>query len=156
MNRYFTILLFLFLLGYTIDVVAQSDATLENCTKYLETGFISDGQQYKALLSGGEVAEFHTTFYANNYYRIVGATGEDEGNVVFSVYDQENRLLFSNRNYKNSPYWDFQFSNTINCTIEAKLNTLYSTEACSQRCSRPSPDSCWPLFANRPGQNLRQ
>jgi len=121
MNRYYIILLIFFSgLGFTSS--AQSDVTLQNCTKYLEPEFISDGQQYKALLSGGEVAEFHTTFYANNYYRIVGATGKEEKNVIFSIYDEENHLLFSNKDHQNSPYWDFQFSNSINCTIEAKLN----------------------------------
>lgn len=116
-----SLLLFLFF-DLSFSIKAQSDITLENCTKYLEPDFISDGQQYKALLSGGEVAEFHTTFYANNYYRIVGATGKEEGNVIISIYDQENNLLFTNRDHQNSPYWDFQFTNSINCTIEAKLN----------------------------------
>ena len=122
MNLKYTILLILLFLGINFTTKAQSDETLKNCTKYLEPEFISDGQQYKALLSGGEVAEFHTTFYANNHYRIVGATGKDEGNVIFSIYDQENHLLFTNKDHKNSPYWDFQFDNSINCTIEAKLN----------------------------------
>jgi hypothetical protein len=122
MNRTYIILLFLLFVGIQFKASAQSDVTLENCTKYLKPEFISDGQQYKALLSGGEVAEFHTTFYANNHYRIVSATGKDEGNVIFSVYDQENHLIFSNKDHKNSPYWDFKFEDTVNCTIEAKLN----------------------------------
>lgn len=116
-------IIFLFIcLFSTFSSIAQSDVTLKNCTKYLNPDFISDGQQYKALLSGGEVAEFHSTFYANNHYRIVAATGKDEGNVIFSIYDQENHLIFTNKDHKNTPYWDFKFENTINCTIEAKLN----------------------------------
>ncbi|MGQ1909764.1 hypothetical protein ACT3CE_08250 [Marinifilum sp. RC60d5] len=122
MNFKYIVLLFSILFGISSISKAQSDITLENCTKHLGTEFISDGQQYKALLSGGEVAEFHTTFYSNNHYRITSATGKDEGNVIFSIYDQENHLIFSNRDHKNSPYWDFKFENTMNCTIEAKLN----------------------------------
>lgn len=122
MKRHYIIFLFLLFSGISFTSNAQSDVTLKNCTKYLEPDFISDGQQYKALLSGAEVAEFHTTFYANNYYRIVGATGKEEKNVIFSIYDEENHLLFSNKDHQNSPYWDFQFDNSINCTIEAKLN----------------------------------
>ena len=120
MKRYYIIFLFLLISSLSFTASAQSDVTLKNCTKYLEPNFISDGQQYKALLSGAEVAEFHTTFYANNYYRIVGATGKEEKNVIFSIYDEENHLLFSNKDHQNSPYWDFQFDNSINCTIEAK------------------------------------
>lgn len=74
------------------------------------------------MLSGGEIAEFHTTFYSGNHYRIVGATGKEENNVIFSIYDQENHLIFTNKDHKNSPYWDFKFEDTMNCTIEAKLN----------------------------------
>ena len=122
MKRQYIIFLFLLFTGLSFTSNAQSDVTLKNCTKYLEPNFISDGQQYKALLSGAEVAEFHTTFYANNYYRIVGATGKEEKNVIFSIYDEENHLLFSNKDHQNSPYWDFQFDHSINCTIEAKLN----------------------------------
>lgn len=122
MKRYYIIFLFLFISGLSFTVSAQSDETLKNCTKYLEPNFISDGQQYKALLSGSEKAEFHTTFYANNYYRIVGASGKEEKNAIFSIYDEENHLLFTNKDHQNSPYWDFQFDHTINCTIEAKLN----------------------------------
>jgi len=122
MNRKYTILFFLLFWGINFAAKAQSDVTLTNCTKYLAPEFISDGQEYKALLSGGEIAEFHTTFYADNYYRIVAATGKEERNVIFSIYDKENHLLFTNKDHKNSQYWDFQFTNTINCTIEAKLN----------------------------------
>ncbi|MFA8433235.1 MAG: hypothetical protein ACEPOZ_01855 [Marinifilaceae bacterium] len=123
MNKTIHGLLFLFcLLGLSTISKAQSEVTLLNCTKHLEAPFISDGQQYKALLTDKEVAEFHTTFYKDNLYRIVGATGKHEGNVIFSLYDQENRLLFTNRDHENSPYWDFKFEHTINCTIEARLN----------------------------------
>jgi len=122
MRLKYTIILFSLLSVFALSAKAQSDVTLKNCTKHLGTEFISDGQQYKALLSGGEIAEFHTTFYAGNHYRIVGATGKDEGNVIFSIYDQENHLIFTNREHKNSPYWEFKFENSMNCTIEAKLN----------------------------------
>lgn len=121
MNRY-TLIISLFLISFSFTSKAQTDITMQNCIKYLEPEFISDGQQYKALLSGSEIAEFHTTFYADNYYRIVAATGKEEKNVIFSIYDEENHLLFSNKDHQNSPYWDFQFTHSINCTIEAKLN----------------------------------
>ncbi|WP_421920055.1 hypothetical protein [Marinifilum sp.] len=120
MKLRYTILFFILTIASVSK--AQTDLTLENCTKHLGTAFISDGQQYKALLAGGEIAEFHTTFYAGNHYRIAASTGTKEDNVIFSVYDQENHLIFTNRDHKNSPYWDFKFEDTINCTIEAKLN----------------------------------
>ncbi|OFX50263.1 MAG: hypothetical protein A2046_12135 [Bacteroidetes bacterium GWA2_30_7] len=106
----------------SIDVVAQSDTLVKICTKYLGSPYISDGQQYKALLNGDEIAEFHATFYGGSTYRIVGASGLNEGNLVFSVYDIERNLLFTNRNYQNTAFWDFKFNSTIDCIIEAELD----------------------------------
>ncbi|OFX19936.1 MAG: hypothetical protein A2033_19005 [Bacteroidetes bacterium GWA2_31_9] len=106
----------------SIDVVAQSDTLVKICTKHLGSPFISDGQQYKALLNGDEIAEFHATFYGGSTYRVVGASGLNEGNLVFSVYDIERNLLFSNRDYQNTSFWDFKFNSTIDCIIEAELD----------------------------------
>ncbi|NSW46286.1 MAG: hypothetical protein HPY79_10780 [Bacteroidales bacterium] len=101
---------------------AQSDVTLSLCSKYIVPPYISDGQVYKALITGDEIAEFHVTFYGGTVYRIAAATGQTEGNLIFSLYDKERHLLFSNRDYKNSTYWDFKFTSTIDCIIEAELD----------------------------------
>ncbi len=104
------------------SLYAQSDVTLSLCSKYIQPPFISDGQVYKALITGDEIAEFHVTFYGGTTYRIAIAAGQSEGNVIFSLYDKERRLLFSNRDYNNSTYWDFKFTSTIDCLIEAELD----------------------------------
>lgn len=101
---------------------AQLDSTLSLCQSHMNLPFISDGQSYTALMSGDESAEFYATFYGENTYRIVGYSGTNEGNLIFSVYDQERNLLFTNRDYQNTPYWDFEFDNTLDCIIEAKLD----------------------------------
>ncbi|MCW3086071.1 MAG: hypothetical protein JWP12_3437 [Bacteroidetes bacterium] len=100
-----------------------SDTVANSCAKHLENQFISDGQQYRALLmNADETAEFHTTLYGGTLYRIAACSGLTDGNLVFSVYDSEHNLLFSNRDYKNAPYWDFKIVNTLDCIIEAKLD----------------------------------
>jgi hypothetical protein len=104
------------------NLFGQSDATLALCTKYITSPFISDGQVYKALVTGDEIAEFHVTFYGGTTYRISAATGQSEGNLIFSVYDKERHSLFTNRDYNNSTYWDFKFTSTIDCIIEAELD----------------------------------
>jgi hypothetical protein len=103
-------------------VLAQAETVMELCTKYIVPPYISDGQQYKALLNGDEIAEFRATFYGGSTYRIVGCTGSSEGNLKFSLYDKERNLLFSNEDYNNTPYWDFKFNSTIDCIIEAELD----------------------------------
>lgn len=125
MKKHIIIIWILFLNGiFAVNsVFAQVDVTTSLCTKHIVSPYISDGQQYKSLLNGDEVAEFHATFYGGTTYRIVGATGQSEGNLVFSLYDKERNLLFTNRDYENSPYWDFKFTSTIDCLIEASLDT---------------------------------
>lgn len=117
--RYLFILIMLF--GTVISLNAQVENTTQMCAKHIVPPFISDGQQYRALLNGEEIAEFHATFYGGSTYRISACSGTSEGNLLFSVYDKERNLLFSNSDYQNSPYWDFQFNSTMECIIEANL-----------------------------------
>ncbi len=101
-----------------------SDTVANACAKHLESQFISDGQQYRALLMNtDETAEFHTTLYGGSIYRIAACSGLTDGNLVFSVYDSERNLLYTNKDYKNAPWWDFKINNTLDCIIEAKLNS---------------------------------
>lgn len=116
----------LFLLSIIITPVivnAQADTIVKVCTKHMQAPYISDGQQYQTLLNGDEIAEFHTTFYGGSRYRIVGCSGLTEGNLVFTVYDREKNLIFSNSDFENSPYWDLKFGSTMDCIIEAKLDS---------------------------------
>lgn len=106
----------------SFNASAQADEIMDNCTKHLQPPFISDGQQYKALLNGDETAEFHATFYEGATYRIAGCSGISDGNLIFRVYDSKRNLLFSNSDYENTPYWDFKFNTTIDCIIEAQLD----------------------------------
>ncbi|MCB0428648.1 MAG: hypothetical protein H6585_09595 [Flavobacteriales bacterium] len=108
--------LFLSIAGYS-----QCDSTATICSKHISNGFISDGQIYRALLLDKEVAEFHATFYGGSTYRIAACTGLEGKDLEFSVYDPQHNLLFTNSEFEDSPYWDFVFDYTVNCTIEAKL-----------------------------------
>ena len=102
---------------------AQLDSTINKCKQKMVMPFVTDGQTYTALLNGDEVAEFHSTFYGESTYRIVGYSGTAEGNLIFSIYDRERNLLFSNVDYENAPYWDFEFDHSMDCIIEARLDS---------------------------------
>ncbi|PLX03536.1 MAG: hypothetical protein C0594_10285 [Marinilabiliales bacterium] len=102
---------------------SQADTLIQVCSQHLAPPYISDGQQYRALLNGDEVAEFHATFYGGSTYRLVGCSGLSDGNLVFTVYDKERNTLFSSKDYENTPYWDLKFSSTIDCIIEAELDS---------------------------------
>lgn len=119
----YTVILFLGLIVVPNTSNAQLDSTLTLCKSKMVLPFVTDGQTYTALLNGDEVAEFHATFYGESTYRVVGYSGTSEGNLIFSVYDKERNLLFTNYDYENSPYWDLEFDYSMDCIIEARLDS---------------------------------
>ena len=110
-----------------LGIKAQPIDFVSKCQNYFGSEFISDGQQYRALLSGEQVAEFHATFYQENKYRIVACGAKDNQTIVFNVYDKNRNLLYSNKDFDNTPYWDLYFSATTDCIIEARLDTNIQT-----------------------------
>jgi hypothetical protein len=80
---------------------------------------IPDGQFYRALLQGDEVAEFGLTLFGGTTYRVAACSGDSDGALVFSVYDKERNLLFTNKEHGNAPYWDLAVANTLDVTVEA-------------------------------------
>ena len=103
-------------------ILSQTDTIIKFCSGNFTTDYISDGQQYISILNGQEIAEFRATFYGGSTYRISACSGQSNGNLVFSLYDKQRNELFSNKNYKNAPYWDFKFATTMECIIEAQLD----------------------------------
>lgn len=125
--KLFLVLTILLTAGFAKDSSGQADTIMSLCTQYIIPPYVSDGQQYKALLSQGETAEFYTTFYGGSTYRVVGCSGLSEGSLIFSVYDKNRNLLFTNEDHQNSPYWNFKFESTVDCIIEARLDETEKT-----------------------------
>jgi hypothetical protein len=104
-------------------IVAQCDTIANICARHIVPTFISDGQHYRSLLlNSEEYAEFNTTFFGETTYRIAACSGTSDGNLIFSIYDTDRNLLFSNRKQKNAPYWDFKVKSTLETIIEAQLD----------------------------------
>lgn len=116
----------IFNLSLLTRVHAQCDTIAYLCGKHIISPFISDGQQYRALLLADQTAEFHATFYGGGTYRIAACTGLKDGNLIFSVFDEQRNLLFSNKEFKNSPYWDFKVTSTMDVILEATLGGAQS------------------------------
>ncbi len=110
---------------------AQCDTIATICSKHISKGYISDGQAYRSLLLNEEMAEFQVTMYGGSTYRFAACSGLSDGNLVFSVYDRERNLLFTNKDYKNAPYWDFKITSTLDCTIEAQLDSNNLASGCA-------------------------
>jgi len=130
MNRY-TLLLIVSISALSLKSSAQCDSLARACEKYINLNYISDGQAYRALLSRGDIAEFQTTLFGGNVYRLAACSGQGESNLLFRLYDQDRNLLFSNTEYGNSPYWDFALEGTMVITIEAALDETRSSSGCA-------------------------
>lgn len=129
MKRHLTALAFA-LLPFA-GAFAQCDDVALECRESLTTNYISDGQFYRALLYSDQVAEFETTLFGANTYRVAACSSAQPGSLIFRIYDEERNLLFTNADYSNAPYWDFVVSNTMNCTIEAQLDPNRAESGCS-------------------------
>ena len=64
-------------------------------------------------------------------YRIAASAGSDENYVIFTVKDVNDNILFSNRNYKNAPYWDFDIRETLEVAIETELDLDLKVTGCA-------------------------
>lgn len=116
---------------FSLKVNAQCDTIASICSKHITSKFISDGQSYRSLLLNQEVAEFHVTFFGGSTYRIAGCSGVTDGNLTFTIFDQERNQLFTNDEFKNAPYWDFKVNSTIDCIIEAQLGSGEAASGCA-------------------------
>lgn len=110
---------------------AQCDTIASLCSKHMTGSFISDGQLYRALLTDDEVAEFHATFYGGSTYRLAACSGVSDGNLLFTIFDEQHNELFSNSEYDNSPYWDFEIASTVNIIVEAQLDLNRQESGCA-------------------------
>ena len=110
----------IFLLAYN-SLSAQLDSVMNDCEKYLNEEFISDGQQYLSLITSDQVAEFSVIFYGGNTYRVISCGGNN--NINFVVFDKFRNELFRSSEYNNTNFWDFQIESTIECFVEAKFSS---------------------------------
>lgn len=110
-----------FLFALVFNAKSQEN-TITNCINLINSGYVSDGQEYKAKLDENNKARFYTTFYGGSHYRIVGCSNITYTPLILSVYDTEKNLLFCNKDYNYIPYWNFKFTSTINCIIEIEFD----------------------------------
>jgi hypothetical protein len=103
----------------------------KRCEKHLTENYIPDGQFYRALLNQDEVAEFDLTLFGGTTYRVAACSGEEDGLLVFSVYDRERNLLYTNASHRNEPFWDLAVSNTIDVVLEANLDNTKAGSGCA-------------------------
>lgn len=107
--------------AFTLPLCGQ--ATLEKTVKsYFDDTYISDGQIYRVMLNYGEEGEFEATFFAGTKYRIAMSSTISNSSLVYSLIDNNRNVIFTNQDYDNTPYWDFEFTSTVDCKILVKID----------------------------------
>ncbi len=119
------ILIFSFSMIIPTELISQKDEK-DHCGNLIKSPFISNGQPFRAFLTGDEVAEFHTTFLNGSLYRLVACSGKNEP-IIFSVYDMNRNLLYTNDEYNKANMWDFKIAGSLECIIEARLDPKQAT-----------------------------
>ena len=121
----------LLFLASNSTVNAQCDTIATICSKNFTAAYLSDGQDYRALLIEDQTAEFNLTLYGGSTYRFGACSGLTSGNLIFRVYDEERNEIFSNKNYEMSDYWDFKVTSTLDVIVEANLNQEEVSSGCA-------------------------
>lgn len=106
-------------------------AIADRCEKHISEAYIPDGQFYRALLNGDEMAEFGLTLYGGTTYRVAACSGDSDGVLIFHVVDKEGNVLFTNKDHGNAPYWDLAVAHTLDVTMEATLDPSKAGSGCA-------------------------
>lgn len=109
-----------------ISNINSQEDPFKACKSQISSNFILNSQPLQAFLTGDEVAEFKTTFLSGSIYRISACSASEEP-ILFSLYDINHNLLYSNSDHQNAKYWDFKMEGSMECIIEAKLNNTQKT-----------------------------
>lgn len=128
-----TILSTLLVLATSASMHAQGlcAPVADRCEDHITAQYIPDGQFYRALLQGDEVAEFGMTLFGGTTYRLAACSGDTDGLLLFAVYDRDRNLLFTNKEHSAAPYWDLAIANTLEVTVEAYLDPARSGSGCA-------------------------
>lgn len=130
MKKILVILSFLSVVSFSS--MAQCDTIANFCHKNNFTvKYISDGQNYRAFLSGEQEAEFEATFFEGTNYRIAACTGFNQGGLIFKLKDELGNVLYDSQDFSTAPHWDFKFKNTVTLKVVANLDPLEAKSGCA-------------------------
>ena len=119
------ILTFVIILSFSLfspSLMTSQEGKPEDCADLIKSPFIPNGQPLRAFLTGDEVAEFHTTFLNGSVYRLAACSANNQP-IIFSVYDTNRNLLFTNDEHNKASMWDFKIAGSVECIIEARLDS---------------------------------
>lgn len=118
---FFAILLFLVSVPYHVS--AQCKGFAKKICKMSLAPYIHDGNFDAAPLTEGEEADFYKTFHAGMQYRLFICSAETMPPVEFTVYDSNQKVLYSNREHNMAKFWDFKLESSQQLRVVIKVTT---------------------------------
>jgi len=115
-SKTFSLILMSICFVFHYSASAQSDTTYKECLKYLNKGFVSDGQGYYLRLAYNEPASLNISFYNDMIYRLVICRNEKQ-KIKIVISDDKKKVIFSDLCEVNERYWDLEFKSMVNCII---------------------------------------
>lgn len=82
----------------------------------VEDGFVKYERDYTQPFSKNEV-KYRVTFFKDYVYRVL-ICSDQKDSIAWELVDKDGNLLFSNKKYNLSNYWDFKFETTIECYVK--------------------------------------
>jgi len=132
MKRYFPIILLAFIaLAFTHNANAQCKTFAKETGRTSLKPFTHDGNYNAAVMMEGEEADLYKTFYSGSNYRISVIASEPLSKVIFSIYDENGKKLYTNEasNFKST--WDFNIKSTqqLHVIVKVPARTENQTDA---------------------------
>jgi len=118
-NKLFYTILFV-LVVFTQGFSQCRDLNNILCMKKLDP-FIFNGQHNRMVLTDSTRAELNLTFYGGQKYRVYICSEDKIGKIEFTLYDANQKEIFSNRNFNYVSYWDFVSKTTQKITLDVNV-----------------------------------
>lgn len=111
---------FLTLLALFSLYIGSAAFAQESCASLLTDDYVSNGQHYATKINFDETKECEITFIEGNEYRLIACSKEAQ-KVQMQIIDKQNNVLFDNKKFDYTNYWNFKIKKTINCTVRLTL-----------------------------------
>ncbi len=123
-----SIFLFIFFISVGNNLNAQCLTFAKKVGKPKLGNFVHDGNYNATILGAGETAELYKTFFKGQKYRIAVSKIDNLPNIHFRLVDENNNILFDNKDHDFIDVWDFSVETTQTLVIKLKVLDDYASD----------------------------
>lgn len=110
----------IFALTILLSVAGTSANAQSPCASLLTDEYVSNGQYYTTAINFNETKDCEMTLIEGNEYRMIVCPRKST-RAQMQLVDKDGNILFDNRNFSYTNYWNFQIKETISCKVKLSL-----------------------------------